>query len=309
MPDKKKQRLKESEQRERCINESEKKLFRKIKSLQVDLSDVILSFFLNEITFKNGKLVSNPSNFEKVARVESVYLGWIRSNIKEVLAIVVKGIRQLHKDNEAYFTKVLGKEIVKESARIFKILSSRLGLDKDGETVRGGYMETVLTHHGSSIIELKDEALRSIVTGQTVAKFQEDIVSRVKGKDNAPGLLEQHFQRHMTDVWQQYDREAGRQFAQELGLKYAIYQGGIIKTTRPFCEVRNNRVFTIEEIALFGTPKDKYGGYSNKSEGDFNGKNDNYNPFLDCGGWGCRHNFDYVSDELGELLKKQQDGK
>ena len=54
----------------------------------------------------------------------------------------------------------------------------------------------------------------------------------------SPGVLERHYSTHIFDVFQQYDREVGKIMADKLNLTYAIYQGGIIKTTRPFCLVK-----------------------------------------------------------------------
>lgn len=302
------ERIKESKDRERSIVKSEKRLFRKLTSLQNELAELVLSLLFDRIVFEDGKAVATAANFNTIASIGTLYEQWAQSSSNDVMKIVMQGIRQVHKDNERYFSKVVGKSVQTKSLQIFNILLARLGITKDNKIKTGGFLHSVLTT-GDPITELKNEALRSIISGQSLTAFKKSIANRIKGTPETSGLVEQHFQRHLYDLWQQYDREAGRQFAEKLDLKYAIYQGGLIKTSRPFCKVRNNKVFTSEEIALFGTPKDKYGGYSDKSTGDFQGKNEIYNPFLDCGGYNCRHRWDYVSDKLGEFLYKQQNSE
>lgn len=103
----------------------------------------------------------------------------------------------------------------------------------------------------------------------------------------------------------QADREINTEIRQALKLNYAFYQGGTISTTRPFCKVRNNKVFSREEISKFSTSRDKYGGYENKSSGELQGKTKPHNPFLDLGGYNCRHSYDWISDELAAIFRPE----
>jgi hypothetical protein len=64
-------------------------------------------------------------------------------------------------------------------------------------------------------------------------------------------------------------------------------------------------VFTSDEIKLFGTSKDKYGGYEDKKTGYFQGKSktDVYDPFTQCGGYNCRHTLNYISFALAKRMR------
>ena len=82
-----------------------------------------------------------------------------------------------------------------------------------------------------------------------------------------------------------------------------FYQGTEIKTTRDFCKVRKGKVITREEALTWGTSSDELGGYTNKAQGQFNGKNANYNPLVDIGGHNCRHHLDWIPNELAVQLR------
>ena len=299
------ERIKESKDRERSIVKSERILYRKMGVFQKELTELTLDLLLDRIRFDDGKAVATGANFNTINSLGSVYDIFIKQNSDDIVAQLIEGIKSIHRHNEAYFSRVIGKSVKTDSLKIFNILLGRLGITQDNKIKPGGYIDSVL-NTGDAIAELKNEALRAIISGQSLAGFKKAIKNKIQGSPSSPGILEQHYNRHLYDLWQQYDREAGRQFAEKLDLKYAIYQGGLIKTSRPFCKVRNNLVFTAEEISKFGTPNDPFGGYSDKATGDFQGKNDNYSPFLDLGGYNCRHQLDWVSNELGEYLYNNQ---
>ena len=55
----------------------------------------------------------------------------------------------------------------------------------------------------------------------------------------------------------------------------------------------------------FGTSADEFGGYTDKSKGEFEGKSDPYDPINDLGGIGCRHFWSWISDELAFHLRPE----
>ncbi len=71
-------------------------------------------------------------------------------------------------------------------------------------------------------------------------------------------------------------------------MDYAIYEGGLIKTSRPFCKKHEGNVYTRDEIAAFD-PKEAIPP--------------NYNPFVDMGGYGCRHYYSWVPRAVAIMLR------
>ncbi len=99
------------------------------------------------------------------------------------------------------------------------------------------------------------------------------------------------------------DRVLQGMAADRLGLKAYIYQGGLIKSSRPFCVVRNGKCFADFEVAAFGTKADKFGGYTNKADGLFSGKSEPYEPLADAGGYNCRHGLHAVPNVVALRMR------
>jgi hypothetical protein len=78
----------------------------------------------------------------------------------------------------------------------------------------------------------------------------------------------------------------------ENGMKYFVYQGGIREKTLDFCKIRNNKVFSIEELMSWKDDQDRP-------------KTNNYDPVLHLGGNKCfegdsycYHNFGFITNDL-----------
>jgi hypothetical protein len=191
---------------------------------------------------------------------------------------------------------------VKPSEEHDAVRSSVFGaLGIGGGTLAAGSALLSVLRDPEALNVLKNTILSAVFGGITITALKiavETIVTKVDG-----GIVKKLFEKTIPDPYVRVDRFIGNTYAQKLELTYAIYQGGLIGTSRPFCRERNNRVFSRDEIARFGTPADQYGGYENKSTGDFQGKPKIYNPFTDCGGYNCRHQLDWISDELAQALR------
>jgi len=301
-------RQKYSRTRERTISEALTRLIQKVTRFQRDLVNTLLDYFLDKFRLRDSKIEVDPRNFGVVNAVRKIYEDWNEPRQREILKTVVDSLTELHSNNRDYFNQFSDGDITPDSEKVFTDMMKRLGYDRGkGSLTRGGYLETVL-QSDDPVLQIKTEALRAVITGRSIADFKKDLDIIARGNSTTPGILEKHYGTHLYDIFQQYDREVGKLLAEKLGLKFAIYQGGLIKTSRPFCIERNDKIFTADEISQFGTSKDKYGGYENKSTGYFQGKPQVYNPFVDLGGYNCRHQLDWVSNEIGELLRADQDG-
>jgi len=106
-------------------------------------------------------------------------------------------------------------------------------------------------------------------------------------------MLKRHYTTLTFDLFQRVDRTINLVYAERLGLKHALYAGTVIETTRPFCEARNQKVYTLAEIESW-------------AELTFSGKPAVYDPKTDCGGYNCRHHLSWITPQLYELLKRKQ---
>src|SRR6185503_1627191 len=143
----------------------------------------------------------------------------------------------------------------------------------------------------------------SVINGTPIKELTKNLSTIIEGTATSSGALDNHFRTYVYDTYSQFDRESSNQFSLQLDINYAVYAGGLVDASRPFCIARNGKVFTRTEIQAFGTPRDKFGGYSNKSKGEFAGKNKGYIPERDMGGHNCGHTYDWITYELAKRLR------
>ena len=267
----------------------------RIDRLQSDFLKFIVASFIDGLpTNDEGLLTNGPFAMFLPSRIDEAFDKFSSDNIEPVFAKMQTGIGQLLKANKAYFGDAASDE---QHEQVSNSILSSLGIVGGAATV-GSLLYTILADR-EAISTIKGVLMSAITGGMTIAALR-TIVEEVVMKQDG-GIFRKIFNRTIGDPFVKVARAIGNGYSAKLGLDHAIYQGGIIKTSRPFCIERNNRVFTREEISKFGTASDRYGGY--ESPGEFQGKTPNYNPFVDCGGYNCRHQLDWISPELAKALR------
>lgn len=201
-------------------------------------------------------------------------------------------------------------------APLTEFLMARLGVDASGAIVPGGYLDLMAGNTAVSQQVLR-YAYSAQASGLGLEAYRVGLKSLALGGNKPAEGIVGALYREASDDFNRNDRALQAISAERLGLQAYLYQGGLIDTSRPFCKVRNGKVFVDFEVRRFGTKADTYGGYSNKQQGKFSGKSDPYDPFTDCGGYGCRHGLhalpnvtamrlraDLGEDEKGQLYIK-----
>jgi len=183
-----------------------------------------------------------------------------------------------------------GKTFAKVQRRVNEFVRASVGLDAYFSFKRDGFFDRFISDRTISN-NLKQQTLKAIQGGIGLTEYKKQLKDFVVGNEKSVGAFSRYYKQHAFGLFMNTDTLSGKIYADALGMPAAVYGGNIIETSRDFCIVRNNKVFTRAEIQKFGTPQDKYGGYTDKSKGKFNGKPKIYNPFIDVGGHenNCRH--------------------
>lgn len=183
-------------------------------------------------------------------------------------------------------------------------LRRQFGVAADGTLTPGGYLSQ-FSQDPTSLRTVQQYTYRALSSGQGLDAYRKGLRELIEGNPSGGEGLYQQAYSQAYDVYNQADRQLQGLAADRLGLAAALYQGALIAGSRPFCVARNNRVFLRAEIALFGTPEDTYGGYSDKATGDFSGKTEPYDPLTDCGGWNCRHQLHFLPNGAAIRLRPE----
>ena len=117
----------------------------------------------------------------------------------------------------------------------------------------------------TAVDELK-QTYGSTVTGANLAVYSSQIVQ---------------------DALMGFDGQFAKFRADELGLTSYVYYGSIIRDSRDFCVEHANRIFTEEEARALW-------------QNDWQGKSGS-DPFLDRGGYNCRHHWQPVDTDWGTI--------
>lgn len=185
-------------------------------------------------------------------------------------------------------------------------MRERLGIGSDNEPKAKGYLDRLFTTEQARD-EVKKMLEKQVRAGVPMRKLERAMRLKVAGSKNTAGVLEKHLGGFILDTYNVADSITNAEFAKRLDLRYFIYSGGLIETSREFCRKRNNQVFTTEEANL-EWPKDKTLPLT-KAEREAGGIPAEYVPLEDRGRWNCRHRILYISEEEAirrrpELAKK-----
>lgn len=240
--------------------------------------DSILEYLVENLSISDKGVRFTQSNIGVINKLEVTGNSFGRT-IKKIFDFILKGINKL--------LGVTVKDLKKYDVRA----------EKTGVRVT----DRLLTHAATSLNQVLD---LSIIyadikqTALTLLSRPEGIDLRtmrtvLKNKVIGQGISQRYYSRWTADIYSQYQRVGANEVRKDIGLRFAIYQGGLIESSRSFCEQRNGKVFHEDEV----------NSWSNLN---FTGKPETgYSPITDLGGYNCRHRLDWISDEMAFRLRPE----
>lgn len=271
------------------VVKAQSKLF---AQLYGDLLEVLMT--------EGGKLTNTNANINSTSAVDRRFKEF-EGEMANLADAVVSGYNKVFAHHLTYYRKFDAKALRSMESDMRKAMMKRIGL-AGTKVERNGFIDSMISDK-TVARQVKQYVLSAVMNGESLSKFNTGLSTIIKGTDKVSGAIDAHFRTYVYDTYSQFDRESGNQFSVALDLNYAIYAGGLVDDSRPFCVERNGKVFTREEVRKFGTPQDKFGGYSNKKKGEFQGKNKNYIPERDMGGYNCGHTYNWVSYEIAAHIR------
>lgn len=285
-----------------------------VKRQSAFLNEVITDVLSRLDVDKSGNILDTKHNYRILSSVERVFTSFnaITTNIvSEQFILTSFGLVDLGKN---YFAVALSRNLPQRFDAAVEATSVkmnlRIGLD-GGKIVRGGFLDSFLKDNTIST-QVKNYISKSI-TGQIDNKeFIRGLTKLING-DEGPGLMEKQYQRFAYDLYQQYDAAYNSSLAEEFGMNYFVYQGGLIGDSRDFCVAHNAKVWSREESAEWDTWKPYMGeypeGYEIKTKNIYDIPSylgyPGYQPLIDRGGYNCRHSLSWISDDLAFELRPE----
>jgi hypothetical protein len=258
----------------KALHQAETKLQTASNALQTQYFDAVWRSISGSISNSGtGKITAIASNNIFVT-------AWKR--------IVGRGINDLMKSELKKLEAIALEQYAKFDPQRFNGIQSKI-LQK--LTANISNFSTAYANSLTVAAKVKSFTIAQIAIGLSFAESRGKIENYIKGTPSALGVVDNFnlVENRVQDKFAEYDRRLNNEFASELKLNYAIYQGGEIKTTRDFCNERNGNVYNREQI-------DSWNGLV------WDGKNLEGNVFTDAGGYNCRHYYDWISYELAVQL-------
>lgn len=243
--------------------------------------------FVEALDIDKGAIISNAQNLRLVSVIDKLYDQFNDKENLRLISTMTGAIQEVNSLNADHFQKLYTKPIAPMEKDISSIVSARFGIKPDGTLMRDGYMMGLLDDN-TVRRSIKDFASKAITTSTGWADFRNKLGEYVEGNKDQVGIFKRFYRNYAYDVYSQADRLNSFQYAERLDLNYAVYEGGLIKTSRQFCIDRNGKVYTREEIMKWKLTE---------------AVPPNYDPIIDLGGYGCRHYLNWISYELAVILR------
>lgn len=275
------------------LNKREELLKKRVDGLSVKLFDKIFDEYLINLEQQDGKLLSSDKNTDIVKGLDTIFNKFMRNENIPVVKSFIKDLQGITPLNERYFANIRAEGIKQVSARVSKEVDKSLGVTEDGGIKKGGYTDKVIRDK-TILKDIKREINQAIAKKTGFQELRQQMKTMIEGSPEFPtsGKLHQYYRNIAYDTYTKVDRMNQDLFAKDLGLRYFIWSGGLIPTSRDMCRKCNDKIIDSDEF--------QHLTYNDISISLRDGIDETWVPMDDLGGYGCRHLKNYVLTSVAE---------
>jgi hypothetical protein len=260
-----------------------------VEAAQKSLLKEFMSKFVDMLqTDENGNVAANAHNRNMLLTVDKLFADYSKKHNVIILAQLMQGVGAVLNYNQKYYSNLMpNTDLLPLKKKVVENMQGWLGFD-DKHANENGYLSTLVKNDVVKN-QLKDLSMRAVNSQKGWQQTKKDVETFIEGKDEKSlGALQKYYRNYTYDLISQVDRATGKTYADDLKFEFAIYEGGLIETSRPFCEEHNGNVYHISEITSFDPPT---------------AKQPNYNPITDLGGYACRHHLNWIPTSMALALR------
>lgn len=268
-----------------------------IGGAEAPLFSLLLEEFISALDVKEGRILSSAKNMRLVSAMDNIFKTWTDTQGVGIIRKHASNIGNIVDYNNEYYKEALGRsdEFLKGRKSIEAIINRRIGLNEDGSLIQKGYLKNLLDDPTVKN-QVQEFAVKGVSQASGYDDFRRSFETLIKGNDETLGVLKKWHRNISYDIYKQVDGLQNDLFSKEFKLKYFIYDGTLIKTSRLFCKKRVGLVFSREEAEDW------------KNDPDLTARPLNYNPFTDIGGYACRHSLRFLTNEMAWELDPSRAG-
>jgi hypothetical protein len=234
--------------------------------------------FINDYDKIAGTIVATygklpiPSEFKQITEADLV-------TIQQLKKIAFSQFQNL--GNE--FTNTLAQEIY-QSTLVGKPFANVVQTIRD--KINGIYQQADTVKREELVNFIQDQKIKGKVSSPDVQTAIDEL-KQTYGSTVTGDNLYSYSSQIVGDALMGFDGQFAKYRADEIGLTSFIYYGSIIRDSRDFCVEHVNKIFTEDEARDIWLK-------------DWQGKSGS-DPFLDRGGYNCRHHWQPVSPDWGTI--------
>ncbi len=280
--------------KERFLKDSENKMDSDVIKLQTKLLTLILSEYAPLFdTDSEGNLKQTDKNLRLINQLEKTFDKFSETFNKDMMKGFANDLLKIVPLSANYFkAQGIKSDIVDKAADQESFIKKIIGVDEDNKLIKGGYLDS-LSKYQSVKLKLQNYVVSSISTGKDLKSFTRGFKTLIEGKKRVDGIMSGYYRTYAHDKFFEVDAIVNKTMADNLGLKYFIYEGDLIESSRQFCIKRAGKVYSVEETKTW---KDDPDLIDQKTK-------DTYNPLIERGRYNCRHFIKYISQPLAFRLR------
>lgn len=181
-----------------------------------------------------GTIKNTLRNKRMLATVDKVFTDFIKTDGVQVAQAMVEGVAKILDFNGRYYKGFNTQaELIPIKPIVQEYMKSWLGLKGNGALEGNGYLQKTISDP-KVLGALKDLALRSVSGQQGYQATKKAVGDFIGGNKQSAGLLQKYYRNFVYDTYSNVDRATAEVYSEKLKLDYAVFEGGLIKTSRKF---------------------------------------------------------------------------
>lgn len=267
-------------------------LSKKVDKAQTSFLNTLVSDYMGKFDVDElGNLKATTKNMRMAINLDRFFDSLDTDTLRAINTQYGKDMLKLTPMSGNYYSAMGSPaDVVKSIAEKVGFIEQGIGI-KDGEIIKGGYLDTI-TRMPEVRQELKDYVISSVANKKGYSEYLRGMKELVVGTASRPGVLERYYRQFAYDTFNQTDAAINKHYADSLDLKWFVYTGSLIDTSRPFCRKRAGKTYNTEETDTWKCDPDLIGKPKGKR------CDDSYNPLIERGRYNCRHTIRYITEEL-----------
>lgn len=275
-------------ERDKLIETINARFEAQVNDSQRALLRMFMERFVDKLQFDDQKrIINNQYNRTLLLSMDKLFSDFGKTENPLLMGQMIGGVMNVMDFNAKFYSNLAPKaKLLPIKAKVLENVRGWLGIEVNA-TKPNGYLDTLVKAEQVKA-QLKQSVMKMVYGQEGYDSTRKQLNKLIEGDRDGLGALQKYHRNFSYDLYSQIDRATAKTYADDLKFNFAIYEGGLIETSREFCKEHNGNVYHRTEIEEFD-PKVA--------------KQPDYNPFTDLGGYSCRHHLNWIPDSLAKALR------